>query len=172
MIRPARPDDAADLLRLIRALAAYEREPDAVEATEESLRAALFSPASAVHALIGEDGGRTVGMAIWFLAFSTWTGRPTLYLEDIFVEADQRGRGVGRELMTALAAEAVQRGCARMDWSVLNWNAPSIAFYRRLGARAMTEWTSWRLDGPELARLAGQAGQATGETDRQSSRDR
>jgi GNAT superfamily N-acetyltransferase len=154
MIRLARPDDVPELLRLVRGLAEYEREPDAVEATEPSLHAALFGPEPLVHALVAEAGERLVGMAVWFLAFSTWTGRHTLFLEDLFVEADQRGTGLGRQLMVALAAEAVARGCGRMDWSVLNWNEPSIGFYRALGARPMSEWTGWRLDGDGLRRLA------------------
>ncbi|HET6873613.1 MAG TPA: GNAT family N-acetyltransferase [Acidimicrobiales bacterium] len=154
MIRAAAPSDAGALLRLIRELAAYEREPDAVEATEESLAEALFCPAPLVHALVAETGGRVVGMAIWFLSFSTWTGRHSLYLEDLFVEPDQRGTGLGRELMRALAGIAVERGCARMDWSVLDWNEPSIGFYRALGARPMDEWTGWRIDGDRLADLA------------------
>jgi GNAT superfamily N-acetyltransferase len=96
-----------------------------------------------------------VGTAVWFLAYSTWTGRHTLYLEDLFVEEAHRGRGLGRQLMEALARAARERGCARMDWSVLDWNEPSMAFYRRLGAEPMSEWTGWRLTGTALQRLAG-----------------
>jgi GNAT superfamily N-acetyltransferase len=155
VIRPAEPSDAAALLRLIKELAAYEREPDAVEATEASLAEVLFCPAPLVHALVAEAGGRVVGMAIWFLSFSTWTGRHSLFLEDLFVEPGQRGTGLGRELMRALATTAVEHGCARMDWSVLDWNEPSIGFYRSLGARPMDEWTGWRIDGDGLAKLAG-----------------
>lgn len=154
VIRPARPDDVPDILRLVRALAAYEREPDAVEATEPSLSASLFGPAPLVHALVGEVDGQVAGMALWFLAFSTWTGRPTLYLEDLFVEEACRGSGLGRGLMVGLAREAVGRGCARMDWSVLDWNEPSIAFYQALGAEPLSDWTGWRLSGPVLGRLA------------------
>jgi GNAT superfamily N-acetyltransferase len=154
VIRPARPGDEPDLLRLIRGLADYEREPDAVEATEDSLATALFGPDPRVFAHVAEAGGRTVGMAIWFLAFSTWTGRPTLYLEDLFVEPEQRRSGAGRALIAALAGRAAELGCARMDWSVLDWNAPAIGFYRSLGAHPLGEWTTWRLDGAALARLA------------------
>lgn len=153
MIREARPEDTGDVLRLIKALAAYEREPDAVEATEDSLAAALFGPHPLVHAHVAEEDGRVVGMAVWFLSFSTWTGRHTLYLEDIFVEPGMRGRGLGRDLLRRLATRAVELGCARMDWAVLDWNEPAMGFYRSVGARPMEEWTTWRLEGQELARL-------------------
>ena len=155
MIRTALPDDIPDILRLIQELATYEREPDAVEANDSLLHDALFGPDAFVHAFVGEAGGQVVGMALWFLTFSTWTGRPSLYLEDLIVTSSARGTGLGRALMAALAAEAIRRDCARMDWSVLDWNEPSIEFYRRLGAEPMTEWTSWRLSGPALAELAG-----------------
>lgn len=154
MIRDARPEDIPDLLRLVRALAEYEREPDAVEATEEALRAALFADRPLVHALVAEGGGRVVGMAVWFLAFSTWTGRHSLYLEDIFVEPGQRGSGLGRALTARLAARARELGCARMDWAVLDWNEAAQGFYRAIGARPMEEWTTWRLEGDALDRLA------------------
>jgi GNAT superfamily N-acetyltransferase len=154
VIREAGPSDIGALLRLVRSLAEYEREPDAVEATEESLAAALFGPNPRVHAHVAEVDGRVVGMAVWFLSFSTWTGRHSLYLEDIFVDPDARRHGVGRALMRRLAARAVELGCARMDWSVLDWNEPAMAFYRTLGARPMEEWTTWRVEGDGLARLA------------------
>lgn len=154
MIREARPGDTADLLRLIRDLADYEREPEAVEATEESLSRSLFRPDPKVHAYVAECDGRVVGMAIWFLAFSTWTGRHSLYLEDLFVEPAARRHGVGRALLARLAARAVELGCVRMDWAVLDWNEPAMAFYRAVGARPMQDWTTWRVDGGELARLA------------------
>lgn len=154
VIREARPADVGDILRLVRGLAAYEREPDAVETTAESLQAALFRPDALVHAYVAEEEGRLVGMALWFLSFSTWTGRPSLYLEDLFVEPERRGGGVGRALMGRLAARAAELGCARMDWSVLDWNEPAARFYRALGARPLVEWTTWRLDGPALQRLA------------------
>jgi GNAT superfamily N-acetyltransferase len=156
VIRPARPGDEADLLRLVRGLARYEREPDAVVATEGSLAAALFGPDPRVFAHVAEDAGRTVGLAVWFLAFSTWTGRPTLYLEDLFVEPERRRSGLGRELMAALAGRAAELACARMDWSVLDWNEPAIGFYRSLGAYPLDGWTTWRLEGAGLTRLAGQ----------------
>lgn len=154
MIREAGPGDTGDLLRLVRSLAEYEREPDAVEATEDSLAAALFGPNPKVHAHVAEVDGRVVGMAVWFLSFSTWTGRHSLYLEDIFVDPDARRHGVGRALMRRLAARAVELGCARMEWSVLDWNEPAMAFYRTLGARPMEEWTTWRVEGEGLAPLA------------------
>lgn len=154
MIREARPADAGDLLRLIRALADYEREPDAVEATEELLSASLFGPDPKVHAYVAERDGRVVGMAVWFLAFSTWTGRHTLYLEDLFVEPDARRHGAGRALIRRLASRAIELGCSRMDWSVLDWNEPAMAFYRTLGARPMEEWTTWRVEGRALSLLA------------------
>lgn len=153
MIREARPDDTGDLLRLVRALADYEREPDAVEATEDSLARALFGPDPRVHAFVAEMDGRVVGMAVWFLSYSTWTGRHSLYLEDLFVEPDARRHGVGRALIRRLAQRALELGCARMDWSVLDWNEPAMAFYRTLGARPMEEWTTWRVEGATLARL-------------------
>lgn len=154
MIREAGPGDTGDLLRLIRALADYEREPEAVDATEESLAAALFCPNPKVHAYVAEAEGRVVGMAVWFLSFSTWTGRHSLYLEDLFVEPAARRLGVGRALIRRLADRALALGCARMDWSVLDWNEPAMAFYRTLGARPMEEWTTWRLEAEALARLA------------------
>jgi GNAT superfamily N-acetyltransferase len=160
VIRPAAPPDVPDLLRLVRALAAYEREPDAVVTTEEDLGSALFGPSPLARALVAESGGRLVGMAIWFPGFSTWTGRGTLYLEDLFVEEAERGRGLGRALVAALAAIAVESGWHRMDWSVLDWNAPSIAFYRGLGARPMAGWTGWRLERSGLEALAGSTGGA------------
>jgi GNAT superfamily N-acetyltransferase len=154
VIREARPDDIPDLLRLIRALADYEHEPDAVEATEELLSVALFGPDPRVHAHVAEADGRVVGIAVWFLAFSTWTGRHSLYLEDLFVEPGARRHGVGQALLRRLAARAVELGCARMDWSVLDWNEPAMAFYRTVGARPMVEWTTWRVEGEALALLA------------------
>jgi GNAT superfamily N-acetyltransferase len=153
-IRPARPGDEDDILRLIRALAEYEREPDAVEATADGLRAHLFADVPRVLAHVAEQDGRIVGIAVWFLTFSTWTGRHGIYLEDLFVEPEARGGGVARRLVEALAAEARDRGCARLDWAVLDWNEPAKGFYRRLGARHNTDWEPWRLDGEALAALA------------------
>ena len=152
-VRPARPGDEHDILRLIRALADYEREPDAVEATAEGLRAHLFGPSPQVFAFVAEQDGGVVGIAVWFLSFSTWTGRHGIYLEDLFVDPAARGGGVAFALVRALAAEARARGCARLEWAVLDWNTLAKGFYRRLGARHNATWEPWRLDGPELAAL-------------------
>lgn len=162
MIRDATPADSADLLRLIRGLAEYEREPTAVETTEEDLHRALFGEHPTVFALVAEDSGSPVGMALYFHTFSTWTGRPTLYLEDLFVEPAHRGRGWGQALLQGLAERAVGSGCARMEWSVLDWNEPAIGFYRAFGAVPMREWTVYRLSGPELAAAARAAAEPAG----------
>jgi GNAT superfamily N-acetyltransferase len=161
-IRPARPGDEHEILRLIRALATYEREPDAVEATAEGLRAHLFAEAPRVFAHVAELDGRIVGTAVWFLNFSTWTGRHGLYLEDLFVDPDVRGGGIARGLMRALAAEAVSRGCARFEWAVLDWNELAKGFYRRLGARHNESWEIWRIDGDTLAALADEPAATSG----------
>jgi GNAT superfamily N-acetyltransferase len=153
-IRPARPGDEHDILRLIHALADYEREPDAVQATPDALRTHLFGENPRVFAHVAEQDGRIVGMAVWFLNFSTWTGRHGIYLEDLFVDPSVRGGGVGRGLVRALAAEAAARGCARMEWVVLDWNTSAKDFYRSLGARPNESWESWRVDGEALAALA------------------
>jgi GNAT superfamily N-acetyltransferase len=152
-IRPARPGDEPDILRLIRALADYEREPDAVEATAEGLAAHLFAGVPRVFAHVAEQEGHIVGMALWFLNFSTWTGKHGIYLEDLFVDPSARGGGVARGLVRALAAEARARDCARIEWAVLDWNEQAKDFYRRLGARHNESWEPWRLDGTALAAL-------------------
>ena len=154
VVREARPGDVADILRLIRALADYEHEPDAVFATEAGLQAVLFGAHPRVFAHVAEEAGRIVGIAVWFFNFSTWTGRHGLYLEDLFVEPAVRGRGVARALFAALAKVAVVRDCARIDWAVLDWNEDAKRAYRALGGRQMREWEPWRLDGEALARLA------------------
>jgi GNAT superfamily N-acetyltransferase len=154
VIRDAAPVDVGDLLRLIRALARYEREPDAVETSEDDLRRALFDPEPKVFALVAETAGRLVGMAIYFVSFSTWTGQHGLYLEDLFVEPDHRSAGVGRALISALAARSLRLGCKRLEWAVLDWNERAISFYRGLGATAMDDWTTFRLAGASLASLA------------------
>lgn len=154
LIRPARPTDAATILRFIRDLAAFEREPDAVEATEETLGEALFGAHPAAEAVIAEQDGQPLGFALFFHNFSTWTGRRGLYLEDLYVTPDARGRGIGGALLRHLAGIAVARGCARFEWSVLDWNAEAIAVYRRIGAVGMEDWTVQRLSGEPLRRLA------------------
>jgi GNAT superfamily N-acetyltransferase len=153
-IRDAAAGDEALVLRLIRDLATYEREPDAVQATEESIRDSLFVPEAQVFAYIAELDGAPVGLALWFLTFSTWTGRPSLYLEDLFVSEAARGQGVARALFRRLAREAKARNCARIDWAVLDWNVDAMAFYERLGGRRQTGWQPWRLHGAALDALA------------------
>ena len=156
-IRPATRADVATILRFIRELATYEREPDAVEATEASLALALFGEHPAAEAVIADDGGTPIGFALFFHNFSTWTGRRGLYLEDLYVTPQARGRGAGRALLRHLAGIALDRGCARFEWSVLDWNTPAIDFYRKIGAVPMEEWTIQRVTGDALAHLAGRA---------------
>ena len=164
-IRPAVPGDVPHVLRLIQDLAEYERELHAVEATPEHLQAALFpdDPGSArSHALVAEattaDGGsEVVGMAVWYVTFSTWLGRHGVWLEDLFVQPEQRGSGLGTALLARLAQVCVERGYGRLEWWVLDWNEPSIGFYRSLGAVPQDEWTVFRLDGDALRALARQA---------------
>jgi GNAT superfamily N-acetyltransferase len=152
-IRPAKPGDEVDILRIIRALAEYEGEADAVENTVEALTAHLFGDHPKVFAHIALLSGEVVGAAIWYLSYSTWTGRHGIYLEDIFVEPAARGVGVARELFEALAAEALDHGYPRIDWEVLDWNELAKGFYRRLGAVHNDTWENWRLSGPALAAL-------------------
>ena len=153
IVRRATPDDVPAILQLIIALATYEREPDAVKATEDSLRRTLFADDGHVFAHVAELEGEVVGIAVWFLNYSTWTGRPGIYLEDLFVSEAARGTGAGKALFKALAQEAEERGCARIDWAVLDWNTPAMDFYRRIGARPQSGWQPWRIDGPALEAL-------------------
>ena len=153
-LRPAGPADAPEIHRLIAALAAYEREPEAVEVTPAMLRAQLASERPPFECLIAEADGAVVGFALYFHNYSTWRGRPGLYLEDLFVEPAQRGRGIGRRLLAALAQIAEARGCARMEWMVLDWNSPAIALYQALGARPVAGWSTYRLTGQALVDLA------------------
>lgn len=153
-IRAAEPRDVPDVLRLVRALAEYEREPDAVETTEEDLHRWVFGDDPVASVLVAESGGEVVGMALWFRTFSTWTGTPGLYLEDLFVDPAARGSGLGKALLTALARIAVHRGYRRVEWAVLDWNTPSIEFYEALGAGPMSEWSTYRLTGDALTALA------------------
>lgn len=153
-IRPATPDDVPLIRQLIAELAEYERMAEAAVATDAGLRAQLFGPQPAAEVLIGEVDGAAAGFALFFHNFSTFTGKRGLYLEDIFVRPAFRGAGLGKQLMAALARIAVQRDCARFEWSVLDWNAPAIAFYRSLGAIGMDEWTVQRLEGAALHALA------------------
>ena len=153
-LRRATPDDAPALLRLILALAEYERLAHEVCTTAADLRAALLVASPRVAALLAEVDGRAVGFALWFHTFSTFTGKSGLYLEDIFVEPAYRGRGIGRAIFRHLAQQAIAEGCARFEWAVLDWNEPARNFYASLGAEPMAEWTVQRLAGPALARLA------------------
>ena len=154
-VRPATPADVPTILRFVRDLAEYEREPDAVEATEATLATALFGPHPAAEAAIAEGDGVPIGFALFFHNFSTWTGKRGLYLEDLYVAPEARGSGAGKALLSYLAGVALDRGCARFEWSVLDWNAPAIGFYRSIGAVGMEEWTVQRLTGDALVRLAG-----------------
>ena len=154
ILREARPGDEAGLLACIRGLAEYEREPDAVENTVDALTRTLFGQKPHAFAHVVERGGEIVGIAIWFLTYSTWTGTHGIWLEDLYVDDAQRGRGYGKALMASLAAVCVERGYARFEWSVLDWNEPSIAFYRSIGAVPMDEWTTQRLTGTHLEQLA------------------
>ena len=153
-IRPATERDVPVILNLIRELAEYEREPDAVVATEEGLREVLFGAKPSAEVLLALEEGAPVGFAVYFYNFSTWLGRPGLYLEDLFVRPAARGKGYGRALLVELAKIAQERGCGRMEWAVLDWNDPAIQFYRKLGARAMDEWTVFRLTEEGIAALA------------------
>jgi GNAT superfamily N-acetyltransferase len=154
IIRPAHVGDVSIILELIRDLAAYERAPDEVTATEEQLTDVLFGEKPAAEVLLAFEGQSPVGFAVYFHNFSTWLGRPGLYLEDLFVKPEKRGRGYGRALLIELAKIARQRECGRMEWAVLDWNEPAINFYRALGAKPMHEWTVFRLTRGGIARLA------------------
>lgn len=154
-IRPATPDDIATILRFVQDLAAFEREPDAVEATEAMLSEALFGPQPAAEAVIAEEAGAPVGFALFFHNFSTWKGRRGLYLEDLYVTPAARGKGVGGALLRYLADIAVERNCARFEWAVLDWNADALAVYRRMGAVGLEDWTVQRVEGEALRRMAG-----------------
>ncbi len=154
-IRPATPADVPVILALIRELALFEREPDAVEATEPMLAEALFGERPAAEALMAERDGAVAGFALFFHNFSTWKGRRGLYLEDLYVTPAARGGGVGTALLRHLAGIALDRGCARFEWSVLDWNVDAVAFYRAMGAVGLEEWTVQRVDGAALVRLAG-----------------
>jgi GNAT superfamily N-acetyltransferase len=166
VIRPVEERDVDAVVGLVHELAAYERAPEHCHLTPAQLRAALFGPAPALFGHVAEVGqedghGKVVGCALWFLNFSTWRGVHGLYLEDLYVQPAHRGAGLGRALLAALAAVCVERGLGRLEWWVLDWNAPSIAFYRALGAVAMDEWTVFRLDGEALAALGREGRSAT-----------
>jgi GNAT superfamily N-acetyltransferase len=153
-IRAATVEDVSIILELIRDLATYERAPQEVVATEDQLVEVLFGEQPAAEVLLAFEGRTPVGFALYFYNFSTWLGRPGLYLEDLFVKPEKRGKGYGRALLVELAKIARDRGCGRMEWAVLDWNEPAISFYRALGAKPMDEWTVFRLTREEIARLA------------------
>jgi GNAT superfamily N-acetyltransferase len=153
-IRTTTAADVPVILSLIRELAEYEREPNAVVTNEAGLRAVLFGPTPSAEVLLALEEGEAVGFAVYFFNFSTWLGRPGLYLEDLFVRPSLRGKGYGRALLERLARIAHARGCGRMEWAVLDWNDPAIQFYKKLGAEPMTEWTVFRLTQDGIARLA------------------
>jgi GNAT superfamily N-acetyltransferase len=157
-IRPGVEDDVPVILDLIHGLAEYEKaRPEEVPVEEAVLRESLFGARPAAEALLAEVEGETAGFALFFHNFSTWHGRWGLYLEDLFVRPAMRGRGIGKALLCELARIAMERGCARMEWAVLDWNMPAIDFYRSLGAVPMDEWTIFRVAGPAIGRLAGRA---------------
>lgn len=153
-IRDARPEDAQTILRFITELAIYEKEPDAVEATVELIQASLFGPGAITRAVICEKDGQPAGFAMWFYNYSTWQARKGLYLEDLYVTPDCRGSGAGKMLLKHLARIAVEEGCGRFEWSVLDWNEPAIRVYEAVGAEPMSEWTRYRLAGPALETFA------------------
>ncbi|MGG5172616.1 N-acetyltransferase family protein [Pseudarthrobacter sp. J1738] len=158
VIRPAQPSDVPLILQMIHDLALYEKEPEAVKNTEESLHKVLFGKAPAAFAHVAENAeGQVRGFALWFLNYSTWEGVHGIYLEDLYVQPEARGEGHGKALLQNLASIAVDRGYARVEWSVLDWNEPSINFYRSLGANPMDGWSTFRLSGSALQAVGGQA---------------
>jgi GNAT superfamily N-acetyltransferase len=157
-IRPATAQDVSLVFTFIRELAEYERLSHAVVATEDDIRNSLFGPRPYAECVFACIDSEPVGFALFFHNYSTFLGRPGIYLEDLYVRPDTRGKGVGRRLLVYLAQTAVERGCGRLDWAVLNWNEPAIKFYRSLDARAVDEWTTFRLSGEALERLAEEDG--------------
>jgi len=155
-IRPAEPDDVPAILGLVHELAAYEREPDAVEATEVDFRSSLFPadrlPTAFAHVAVVD--GTVVGMAIWYVTFSTWLGRSGIWLEDLYVSPEHRGSGLGKAMLETLAAVCAKRSYGRLEWWVLRWNTPSIGFYDSIGGQPMDEWLTYRLEGRDLDALA------------------
>ena len=154
-VRPVRPDDVPAVIGLVRELAEYEEAPQEARMTEAQLSAALFGDSPRLFGHVAVAGGDVVGMALWFLTFSTWRGTHGIYLEDLYVRPGNRGSGLGRELLRTLADLCVQRGYGRLEWSVLDWNTPSIEFYRAAGAAPMDEWTVFRLTDDALTAFAG-----------------
>ncbi len=154
-LRAAYESDLDTIIDLVYALAEYERETDAVKLDRDTFRQHLFGPRPYAEVILAEtDGGEVVGFALFFHNFSTWEGSPGIYLEDLFVRPEHRGAGYGKALLVELARLALERGCRRFEWSVLDWNEPSIAFYKALGARPMDGWTTYRVTGEALEALA------------------
>ena len=153
-IRPATPDDIPDILAFIRELAEYEREPQSAVATEADLLRDGFTEPRRFHCLIAEWHDAPAGFALYFYNYSTWRGHAGIYIEDIFVRPAYRSRGIGKALLSAVAAIAVQQGCPRLEWAVLDWNTPAIDFYKSVGAESMSEWTIMRVSGDALTALA------------------
>jgi diamine N-acetyltransferase len=158
LIRPARPEDVSVILDLIRALARYEKLEHKVEATEAGVEAALFADAPRIFCDVVEADGAVAGFALWFYTFSTFVGRHGIYLEDLYVKPEFRGKGAGYALLRQLARRCVSEGLGRLEWSVLDWNEPAIAFYRRQGAHLLDDWTMCRVDGEGLDALGGATG--------------
>jgi len=156
-IRPCRPDDTEALVAMIRELAVYEKLEEFAKGTPEAFRTHLFGPRPAAEAIIAELDGAPVGLSIFFSTFSSFRAQPGIYIEDIFVREPFRGRGIGQRLLATVARIAVDRGCGRVEWSVLDWNAPSIGFYRSMGAHPLDDWTVYRLHEGPLAQLAQRA---------------
>jgi GNAT superfamily N-acetyltransferase len=160
-IRSAAPADVPQILAFIRALAAYEREPDAVTATEAGLLRDGFGPNPFYSCLMAEHDGQPAGFAFFFFNYSTWKGQPGIYLEDLFVQPEYRGLGIGKALLKRVAAIAVEKGCPRLQWEVLDWNTPAIEFYRAMGAEFLDEWRNVRVSGEAIKRLAGEVKRTT-----------
>jgi GNAT superfamily N-acetyltransferase len=156
-IRPARLEDVATLVNLIRELALYEKQEHEAKATPEQLGLYLFGERPYAEAWIAESEGEVAGLALFFHTFSTWTGKPGIYLEDLYVRPAHRGKGLGKALLARLAALALERGCGRLEWAVLDWNTPAIGFYKAMGALPMDEWTVFRVEDAALDTLAGRA---------------
>lgn len=156
-IRAATPHDIPAILGLVQALADYEKEPDATKGTPESYRRVLFpdNGDAVAYANVAEIDGEIVGLALYYLTFSTWEGVPGMWLEDLFVLPEHRGTGLGKQLLTGLAEICVEKGYSRLEWCVLNWNTPAIEFYQAMGAKPMDQWTTYRLTGEELTRAGG-----------------
>jgi len=157
VIRPAGPTDVPTILALVRELAAYERQPDAVEATEPMLAAALFGPGAVASCHVALLDDEIIGFALWYVTFSTWKGLPGLWLEDLYIQPTARGHGLGRALLQTLASVCVERGYPRFEWWVLDWNVDAQGFYRSLGAAPEDGWTVWRVAEDELRSLGSQA---------------